>query len=449
MGKIGKKSAVFDGLRQKRQAVSIKELLDALGTGYTERSVRRWLSELVEEGIVQKLGEKRGTKYQASLQVIAPTQALSEESKKILEGLRGSTHLREPVTYADEWIKSYVPNKTFYLPLNSRLLLHQLGSRSYAGDIAGTYAHKIFNRLLIDLSYNSSRLEGNTYSLIDTQKLILEGKTAEGKLDAETQMILNHKEAIRHLVNIAPRLKVSEETICTLHYLLASGLIDDHYAGKIRDVGVSIQGSVYLPFENRGQLKLRLQRIVEKAALISDPFEQSLFLLIHLSYLQAFLDVNKRTARLAANIALIKHNFVPLSFNDVEKNDYNGAMIAVYELQEIRPILDLYLYSYTRTCTIYDATIKTMGFDEFRARYRQQRRLVVREVIVKNLHGKAQAKYLTSKIGRLIKAEDREAFKEDVIEDLSEMDANRLVGFGVTKEEFNHWHKRRMKLQSV
>jgi len=98
--------------------------------------------------------------------------------------------------------------------------------------------------------------------------------------------------------------------------------------------------------------------------------------------LQAFIDVNKRTARLAANIPLIKGNLVPLAFSDVRVDDYMLAMIAIYELQDVRPLVDLYVYSYMRTCAAYDSTVKAMGFDEVRVRYRQQRREVAREVIL-------------------------------------------------------------------
>jgi hypothetical protein len=121
-------------------------------------------------------------------------------------------------------------------------------------------------------------------------------------------------------------------------------------------------------------LQSRFNRIIEKAALIENSYEQSLFLLVHITYLQAFSDVNKRTARLCANIPLVKSNVVPLSFNDVEREDYTSAVIAIYELQEIRLLLDLYLFSYMRTCAMYDSTVKAMGIDEVRVRYRQQRR---------------------------------------------------------------------------
>lgn len=443
MGYKAKKMAVYYRLCQEIEAVSLKNLVNILGGSYSERSLRRWLAEMAKEGLVQRQGAKRGTRYQV-IQSIAssvsmPKRCFSLESQKIIKYIRRPVYEREPVTYADHWFGAYVPNKSFYIPLKLRLKLYQAGRRSRLEDPAGTYAQQIFNRLLIDLSYNSSRLEGNTYSLLDTQKLVLEGKSAEGKLDQETIMILNHKEAIRYLVDTARRLKVSKETVCTLHYLLSSGLLEECDAGKIRNHGVRVGGSTYIPFEDPRQLQIRLDRIVEKGALIEDPYEQSFFLLVHLSFLQAFSDVNKRTARLSANIPLVQKNLVPLSFNDVEKDDYNSAIIAIYELQNIRPFLDLYIFSYLRTCIMYDSTVKTLGFDEVRARYRQQRRAVVRDVILNLLTGDAIKDYALSQASTLVKKEDRDAFFEDIMEDLKEMDSSRLVGLGITLEQLTNW----------
>ena len=124
-----------------------------------------------------------------------------------------------------------------------------------------------------------------------------------------------------------------------------------------------------------------------KASAIDDPFEQSLFLLVHIAYLQAFSDVNKRTSRLSANIPLCRHNLVPLSFKSIARDDYASAMIAVYELNDIGPIADLYLASYFRSCEEYDATVEALGFDEVRVRYRQQRRRVVGHIITKPADG--------------------------------------------------------------
>lgn len=443
MKSADKKMIVLHQLSQEAEPISLPELLKKLGSEYTERSVRRWLSDMINEGLVVKFGSKRGTNYQVISRVQRETGAtgrcFSLESIKIIEQVRRPIYERNPIAYSDNWLDAYQPNTTFYIPIDSRIRLEKAGKRGKQEDPAGTYAHQIFNRLLIDLSYNSSRLEGNTYSLLDTERLLLEGASAEGKLDEEKIMILNHKEAIRYLADSAPRLGISEQTICTLHYLLSDGLLEARYAGKIRDHGVRIGGSTYLPFEEKNQLQIRFNRIVEKGALIENPYEQSLFLLAHVSYLQAFSDVNKRTARLCANIPLIKKNLVPLSFNDVERDDYNSAMIAIYELQDIRPILDLYLFSYMRTCAMYDSTVKAMGFDEVRVRYRQQRRTIIREIILNQLSGSNLKEYISEKAIQWIKEEERASFIEDVMEDLKEIDLSRISGMGIMPEQLNRW----------
>lgn len=445
MSAQNKKIAVLYQLNQELSSVSLNELLKKLGSGYSERSVRRWLAEMVAEGLVKKLGDRRSTRYKvvenASQRLGTAATPFRIESKEILENVRRPLYERVPIAYADNWFHEYQPNVNFYIPLDIRLQLHKAGKRSKIEDPAGTYAHQIFNRLLIDLSYNSSRLEGNTYSLLDTQKLLLEGASAEGKLDEEAVMILNHKEAIRYLVNSAPTLEINRKTICTLHFLLSDGLVEPCYAGKVRDHGVRIGGSTYIPFEDPQQLQLRLDRIAQKAVSIEDPYEQSLFLLIHLTYLQAFSDVNKRTARLSANIPLIKHNLVPLSFNDVEKDDYTSAVIAIYELQNIGPLLDLYLFSYMRTCSMYDSKVKAIGFDEIRVRYRQQRRALIREILLKGKVGKVLDKYILSQAEKLVKKEDRSSFIIDTEEDLREIDVSRIVGLGVTEAQLKKWKK--------
>ncbi|MBS0622925.1 MAG: Fic family protein [Verrucomicrobia bacterium] len=364
-----------------------------------------------------------------------------QESLKVIEQVRRPIYERQPISYSKEWLDAYEPNSTYYVPASLRDQLLQAGKRNDHQDPAGTYAHKIFNRLLIDLSYNSSRLEGNTYSLLDTERLLLQGASAEGKLDEEKVMILNHKEAIRYLVDHAAHLEVNKETICTLHYLLAADLVEPRYAGKVRDHGVRIGGSTYLPFEDSQRLQIQLERVAKKGALIRDPFEQSLFLLAHVSYLQAFVDVNKRTARLCANIPLIPKNLAPLSFNDLEREDYMSAMLAIYELQEIRPLVDLYAYSYLRTCAAYDATIQAVGFDEMRIRYRQQRRAVVREVILQKIFGVRLKEYIHAEAKKQIPQEHQIAFEEDVFEDLELMDVSRLAGLGVTPEQLDVWLK--------
>ena len=123
------------------------------------------------------------------------------------------------------------------------------GKRSPLYGQAGTYIEKIYNRLLIDLSYNSARLEGNTYTLADTEYLVMQGVSAQGKLDAERIMILNHKEAIRYLVKNVRTLTPDEETIRTLHYLLSDSLVAPGVAGQIRSDSIGVTGTTYAPLE--------------------------------------------------------------------------------------------------------------------------------------------------------------------------------------------------------
>ncbi|MBS0585856.1 MAG: Fic family protein [Verrucomicrobia bacterium] len=273
--------------------------------------------------------------------------------------------------------------------------------------------------------------------------MLLHGDTAEGKLDEEKAMILNHKEAIRYLVDNAPRIEVSRNVICTLHFLLSDGLVDSTEAGKVRKHTVRVGGSTYIPFEDPKRLEKQLERIAHKASQIRDPYEQSLFLLIHVSYLQAFSDVNKRTARLSANIPLIRENLVPLAFSDVRVEDYMSAMIAVYELQKVTPLIDLYVYSYLRTCAAYDATVKAMGFDEVRVRYRQERKNVVREVILQTVVGEEMKKFVNTEADEHVPRAVRRDFVEDVLEDLEQMDESRLAGLGVTPQQLKRWKEKK------
>jgi Fic family protein len=361
------------------------------------------------------------------------------EGEQALNYIRQPIFKRNPVTYNKHWLDNYQPNKTFYLSANDIELLHAQGQRDNDHTPAGTYAKKIYNRLLIDLSYNSSRLEGNTYNLLDTERLILEGSSAEGKLDEEKVMILNHKEAIRHIVDNAPKLQINYDEICTLHFLLSDGLVPPQYSGKVRDHGVRISATTYIPLESKEQLITQLQIICHKASQIIDQFEQSFFLLTHLAYLQAFIDVNKRTSRLSANIPLIRDNLVPLSFIDVEKDDYTSALFCVYELNDIKPLAEMYRFTYLRSCQRYDVTFEAIGFDEARVKYRNIRREIIRHIITNKLTGINLNKYVQAQTDKLIPLTDRERFINTVKEDLREISPQRIAGLGITLTQLHNW----------
>lgn len=243
-----RKLAILRQLSLEAEPITLSELIGKLQADYTDRTMRRWLSQLIEEGLAKKSGYTRNAKY---LAIKGKSNTLvsccfGSESLKAIAQIMRPLYERQPIAYNDDWFNSYDPNTSFYLSETLREQLFQAGQRATNQDPAGTYAHQIFNRFLIDLSYNSSRLEGNTYSLLDTELLLLHGNSSRDKLDIEKVMILNHKEAIRYLVDNAPRITVNPHEICTLHYLLSDGLVEPQYGGKVRDHGVRIGGSTYI-----------------------------------------------------------------------------------------------------------------------------------------------------------------------------------------------------------
>jgi Fic family protein len=162
---------------------------------------------------------------------------------------------------------------------------------------------------LVDLSWNASRLEGNTYSLLDTERLLELGEAAEGKDAFEAQMILNHKAAIELLVEQAAEVGFNRYTILHLHALLSDNLLPDPQAcGRLRAMPVGIAQTVYHPLAVPQLIEECFQHMLDTAAAIADPFEQAFFVMVHVPYLQPFEDANKRVSRLAAHIPLIRHN---------------------------------------------------------------------------------------------------------------------------------------------
>lgn len=442
MDKIDRKVAVLMALKNANAPLTSTEILSLMGEDVAIRSLRRWLNELIADGLILRHGVKKNARYESSADAshfVVPSTLFTPESQRALVQVSQPIYTREPVSYHQQWLSDYQPNVDYYLSAVKRGTLREQGQRFDFGSMAGTYARHIYHRLLIDLSYNSSRLEGNTYSLLDTEKLILEGEGADGKLSEEKIMILNHKEAIRYLVDNASKITVCPQAIYTLHYLLSDGLLPPSQCAKLRNHAVKIGGSTYHPLEQVNTIDAQLNLICEKAEEIQDPFEQSFFLLVHIAYLQGFEDCNKRTARLSANIGLIQKNLVPLSFNDIPKNDYINAMIAIYELNDIQPLSDLYCFSYARTCKFYDATVQVMGIDKLRVIYREQRRFCLRHIIAHGLHGSAMREYIDVQVHRLIPAEDHHAFQGIMMEDLDALDVNRIAGLGVSLADFKRW----------
>ena len=324
--------------------------------GLSGKQFRRLLAPLVESGLIRAEGATRALRYFAG--AARPDEAipLTKSAQSQLTRLRRPLHLRAPTSYRRGLLDEYTPNQTAYLDTSLRQRLHAAGRTGYDDQPAGTYARKMLERLLIDLSWNSSRLEGNTYSLLETEKLLLEGQPASARNADERQMVLNHKQAIEYLVESASGLRVDEGTLRNLHALLADNLLSNSAdAGRLRVTPVEISGSVYVPLGNPQLIAECFRQLTLTAAAITDPFEQSFFLLVHLPYLQPFIDGNKRTARLASNIPFILKNLAPLSFVDVPREPFLQGVLGVYEETRLDLLREVFVFAYERSAAKYRA----------------------------------------------------------------------------------------------
>lgn len=363
---------------------------EASGSAIRSRTLLRRLERLVAEGRVRQEGRGPATLYRPGPALVLEAPALEEGYVPLSRGgaqVRALVRLpvfeRNPVGYDVEFLRRYAPGRTWYLSRVQREALHELGQTPEGHRPAGTYAHDILGRLLIDLSWASSRLEGNTYTRLDTQNLIEYGQLAEGKDLSEAQMILNHKAAIELLVEGADRLGFNLFTFRSIHAALSENLLGDAMEeGCIRTRVVDISGTVYQPLGIPQQIEDNFRLLLEKCAAIPDPFEQAFFVMVQLPYLQPFIDVNKRTARLGANLSLIKANLVPLSFVDVPEQAYIDGTLGIYELNRVELLRDVFIWGYERSASRYKVIRDSLGEpDPIRLKYRAELATVVREVV--------------------------------------------------------------------
>lgn len=444
-------------IAEHQDGIGVGTLLHALGGSVLRRTLQRRLSLLVGQGRLQMLGESRSVRYLvpqinrgvATLQALLPTvQAFGEayiptspEGEEIKAFVRQPRHLRQPVGYKMAFLEQYHPNQTAYLPQSLRDQLHALGRSPADQTPAGTFARDILNRLLIDLSWASSQLEGNTYSHLDTERLIEFGQAAEGKDALETQMILNHKDAISYLVRDPEQASLTTDTVIALHAFLSDGLMEDPMScGHIRRRAVEIGGSVYMPVALPQRLEELFGIVLQMAAEITDPFEQAFFLMVHLPYLQPFEDVNKRVSRLAANIPFIRHNLCPLSFIDVPQQAYVDALIGVYELNRIELLRDVFVWAYERSCQQYMAVKQTLvPPDIFRLRYRQALSEVVAGIVRSGQA--ANMETIRARLPATVTEADAGLFITLTLDEFKTLHPGNAVRFGIRPLEFGTWRE--------
>jgi len=447
---------VLRAVAQFPEGGSVEEISTALDIQLPRRTLQRRLALLVEQKGLVAEGRGRGVRYRpvartlkvqdtgvaGELVSVEQYVPISSEAARIKRAVRAPIHKRRPVGYNREFLDAYRPNDTFYLSLPARRRLLEMG-RSFNGEEqAGTYARRIFSRLLIDLSWNSSRLEGNTYSLLETERLLELGEATEGKNAREAQMLLNHKAAIELLVEQAAEAGFNRYTILNLHALLSDNLLDPRAGGRLRAIPVGIAKTVYHPLEVPQLIDEGFDRFLDTVAAIIDPFEQAFFAMVHLPYLQPFEDVNKRVSRLAANLPFVRHNLCPLSFVDVPERAYVDGLVGVYELNRVELLRDVFVWAYERSCARYSAVRKSLGEpDPFRLRYRALVAGAVAEIVRHAMDKKAATAFIKQRAVENTPLADCARFIEVAETEIMSLHEGNIARYRLRPSEYEAWLK--------
>ncbi|MEY2685384.1 MAG: hypothetical protein RJA09_2528 [Pseudomonadota bacterium] len=420
------------------------------------RTLQRRLQKLVAANRLTTSGASMALVYKAVPGAIAPPAGMeaatapgvhelalyvpvSPEGAAIRDQVGRDLMHRRPVGYQRAFLQDYQPGTTFYLPGSLRRQLHDMGRTPQGERPAGTFAREILGRLLVDLSWASSKLEGNTYSRLDTQNLIEFGQIARGKAAIETQMILNHKAAIEMLIEGVNEVGFDAFTFKNLHAVLSQDLMRDPLSsGRLRRRPVEVSGTVFHPLALPQVIEDCFQLVLEKAAAIPDPFEQAFFLMVQLPYLQPFEDVNKRVSRIGANIPLIKHNLCPLSFIDVPERAYVEGTLGVYELNQVELLRDVFVWAYERSCQRYLAITQSMVEpDPLKIRYREALIQSV-QAVVKGPTFPHQGVIAQLSAKHADKA-DQAAFAEMLVAALQQLHEGSIARYRLRRSEYLAW----------
>lgn len=442
---------ILHSLTNAPAGITISELLK-LYPALPKRTLQRWLGQWVRDGQIEAIGLGRARRYRAASQVkiatgqdeaFPETIPLSPDSMDIVRYILLPLGERKTIGYQREFLDEYIPNQSWYLPSPLRRQLHMLGNIEGGVLPAGTYGREMMQHFLIDLSWASSHLEGNTYSLLDTRELIDHGRIATGKDAIETQMILNHKAAIEFLLENKDAAGFNNYTLFNLHALLSENLLPNPAdSGRIREHTVSIGKSVYQSLKEKFHIEEMLSLLLKKASEIEDAFEQSFFLLVHLPYLQPFADVNKRTSRLYCNLPLLHAGFCPLTFRGIHELAYTRAILGVYEMTRVELLRDLYIFAYECSVQHLDAVSKKLvPPDSLRLKYNDTIKNIIRAVVLDRYASDA-VMLIQDKVKSEIPASDQESVIAMIMNDLRRLHEGMLARYRLRPDEFYVWKSR-------
>jgi len=321
---------------QENPASSSADIYKGIGKG-SYSTIKRAISMLQEDRQIVSEGQRKATRYRVSIanQLLEPIDMEAYFEKEIDERA-----IRERFDF--QLIREILPQSELFTAeeINSLIQLQEEFQQNIA-DLSRDVHQKEMERLAIDLSWKSSQIEGNTYSLLETERLLRDKETAAGKPKDDATMLLNHKEALNFILEHPDYLQpLTIAGIEDIHSMLIKDLAAER---NIRQRRVGISGTNYKPLDNEHQIREALEAMCELINGKENVFEKSLLTLVLLSYIQAFNDGNKRTARIVANAILIARAYCPISFRTIDSVEYKKAMLIFYEQNNISAFKKIFI----------------------------------------------------------------------------------------------------------
>jgi len=327
---------ILDYIKQNSDCSS-NDIYKEISSNKSLATVKRSISKLMDENLIISIGKGKATRYQpsASYSILEPINIDKYYEKEIDE-----RKIKEQFNYS--LISNVLPNVKLFTQIEKNKLgaLQKVFEKNIS-ELSEFENKKELERLSIDLSWKSSQIEGNTYSLLETERLLKEKETAKGKSKEDATMLLNHKEAIDFIIGNPDYLfPLTVSKIEDIHSILTKELVVDK---NIRKRRVGISGTNYKPIDNEFQIREALAEMCELINKKDDVFEQAFLVLILTSYIQPFVDGNKRTARIVSNALLINNKYCPISFRTVDSVDYKKSMLLFYEQNNISNFKNIFI----------------------------------------------------------------------------------------------------------
>ncbi|CAN5282601.1 hypothetical protein BH09BAC5_BH09BAC5_06290 [soil metagenome] len=329
-------AGILDFIKANPQ-ISSKEIHDGIGEEISYATVKRAIQALLNNKLIAAHGNGKATKYEIS------------HSYELLIPIEPDHYFKKEID--ERAIKSEFNHELIASTLNKVSLFTQ-GEKEKLTELQNTFEKNIsnlspeeykkeFERLAVDLSWKSSQIEGNTYSLLETEGLLKEQETAAGKTKDEAIMLLNHKAALDFILEQPDYIEpISIKNIEDIHSILIKEL---NVTRNIRNRRVGISGTNYRPLDNEFQIREALNDLCKLVNTRTDIFEKALLVLVLISYIQPFADGNKRTARIVSNAILMHYNYCPISFRTVDSIDYKKAMLIFYEQNNISAFKKIFI----------------------------------------------------------------------------------------------------------